>query len=47
MSQNICVEEYFAGLFFARKWLLTQYSNGFIVFPGGFGTLDELLKCLR
>lgn len=32
--------------FFARKWLLIQYSVGFAVFPGGFGTLDELTELL-
>ena len=30
----------------ARKWLLINYSLGFAVFPGGFGTLDELTGLL-
>jgi uncharacterized protein (TIGR00730 family) len=33
--------------FFARKWLLTQYSVGFCVFPGGLGTMDELSDLLN
>jgi len=33
--------------FFARKWLLIQYSVGFVVFPGGFGTFDELTDILN
>lgn len=32
--------------FFARKYLLIYYSIGYVVFPGGYGTIDELAELL-
>ncbi len=39
VQENIVMDH-----FFTRKWLLVRYSIGFVIFPGGFGTLDELFE---
>jgi len=32
--------------FFVRKTMFVKYAEGFVVFPGGYGTLDELFEAL-
>jgi uncharacterized protein (TIGR00730 family) len=32
--------------FFARKTMFVKYASGFVVLPGGFGTMDELFEAL-
>lgn len=32
--------------FFVRKVMFVKYARGFIIFPGGFGTMDELFEAL-
>ena len=32
--------------FYVRKTMFTKYAQGFIVMPGGFGTMDELFEAL-
>ncbi len=32
--------------FFVRKTMFVKYAAGFVIFPGGFGTMDELFEAL-
>jgi len=44
---NPCADTLYVNYFFMRKWLLMRYSVGFVVFPGGIGTMDELFDLLN
>lgn len=41
--QDINVEFHY---FFVRKMIFVKYATGFVIFPGGFGTMDELFNAL-
>lgn len=44
---NPCSDMLEVNYFFMRKWLLVRYSVGFIIFPGGVGTMDEFFDLLN
>lgn len=46
-ERNECVEKFLLlDYLFARKWLMIRSAAAFIAFPGGFGTLDELMEVI-
>lgn len=46
-SINPCVKDYVITDYFAlRKYLLINYSYAYVIFPGGFGTMDEFAELL-
>ncbi|HBD13582.1 MAG TPA: TIGR00730 family Rossman fold protein [Porticoccaceae bacterium] len=41
--QNLSLEFRY---FFVRKFMFVKYAVGFVIFPGGYGTMDELFEAL-
>lgn len=47
-KKNVHLSQYIEiDTFFVRKYLLINFTDAFIVFPGGYGTLDELMELLN
>lgn len=46
-ARNYCADDYVVTNYFVtRKYLLTRYATAFALFPGGYGTMDELFEIL-
>ncbi|MFW7377794.1 MAG: TIGR00730 family Rossman fold protein [Oligoflexus sp.] len=44
---NVYMDRYITfNHFYVRKVMLVRYSRGFVIFPGGFGTLDEFAETM-
>lgn len=46
MLNRFCDVSYTCRYFFVRKMLFAKYARAFLIFAGGFGTLDELFEAL-
>ncbi len=44
---NPCADVVMVNTYFVREWLLLRYSSGFVVFPGGLGTVDEFFSLIN
>ncbi len=45
-SNPYCDASYTCRYFFVRKMMFAKYARGFVIFPGGYGTLDEIFESL-
>ena len=45
LNPHVTLSQYFR-YFFVRKTMFVKYAQAFVIFPGGFGTFDELFESL-